>query len=359
MTRLEEVIKSAERKIAAEMRDTGTVVGYDFGEEVTSGKTTIAEMIGTPDGAAEFLEKITFDLAAGQETVPLVYQAIYTTRTDENFPETMTEKTIGNVQTVFLQKLEGGEIKFGSISGGEEVTVRLRTYATGIEYDEDIAVYNQTWRVASIGESFGASYNKLKNHLHLDAIVSATYSGSLAAATATSAQIRTAIKNQRGYLDTDGSKVAGVAQKIVGDLADPKTWRAVAQVLPRGSVILHNSFDELAIRQALDADVTVVGNTNKAGLAQRKFANATFVAYDGEIFNVGEDVYEYEGVQPGECYVIVPKTNFVEYEKHGLRVDSGDGDLSRLVLAQVVGRTRRGLLAAVGGENGAVKVAAS
>jgi hypothetical protein len=280
------------------------------------------------DGAAEFLEKITFDLAAGQQQVPLLYKEIYSTQTDANFPLTLTEKTIGDVQTVFLEKFEGGEISFGAVGSGEEVTVKMHTYASGIEYDEDIAEYNQTWRVASIGESFGRSYNQLLNHLHLSAIVNATF----AAGTAYNASQSYApcscscTEGLRWHRRCQGQLV--LHSKLQVTSANAATWKAVVQVC---SLVVQSScttaFDEIAIRNAFAQDVIVVGNTNTPGVAQRTLGNATLVAYDGDIITVGEDVYEYEGVAQGEAFVLVPKQNFKEYVKHDLRTDSGDGDL--------------------------------
>jgi hypothetical protein len=354
----ETAAKEAQRKVVAEMAANGRVTPFDFSEDVRSGRVTIKEMIGTADGAAEFLEKITFDLASGQSQVPLVYQDIYTTLTDPNFPLDLTEKTIGDVQTVFLEKFEGGEIAFGAVGSGRSVSVHFHTYAAGIEYDEDIAEYNQTWRVASIGESFGRSYNMLLNHLHLSAITQATYATGTAY-NASQSTLLAAARAQKGFTNSDGSVDYGTAQNVVGDLSNPATWKAVVQILPRGSVILHNSFDTIAIQSALAQDVLVVGNTNQPGVANRRLSNATFIPYDGDIITVGQDVYTYTGVPQGTAFVLVPKVNFKEYVKHDLRTDSGDGDLSRLVLSQVVGRTRRTLLAAVGGEFGALKISAS
>jgi hypothetical protein len=234
----------------------------------------------------------------------------------------------------------------------------MHTYASGIEYDEDIAEYNQTWRVAAIGESFGRSYNMLMNHLHLSAITSAVYATGVAY-NANQATLLAAARAQKGFIDTDGTQDFGTAQNVIGDISNPATWKAVVQILPRGSVILHNSFDTIAIQSALAQDVLVVGNTNVPGVANRNLSNATFVPYDGDIITVGQDVYTYTGVPQGTAFVLVPKQQFKEYIKHDLRTDSGDGDLSRLVLSQVVGRTRRGLLAAVGGEFGALKISAS
>lgn len=345
-----EAALEAERKVIQEMRENGRVTAFDFSEDVRSGRSTISEMIGTSDGAKEFLEKITFDLAVGQQSVPLLYKDIYDTQTDPNFPEVLTEKTIGNIQTVFLEKFEGGEVKFGSFGGGEEKTIRLHTWAAGIEYDEDIAEYNQTWRVAAIGESFGRSYNHLLNHLHLSPIVNGVYSGSTTGSS-NQAAILSAASAQKGSADTPG-----VAQKITGDISQLAVWRAALQILPKGSIVLHNSFDLLAIQNAFASDLYV---NAKPGQVQQHFGNATFIAYDGVEFDVGADHYSYGGVPQGTVYIITPKTNFKEKIKHDLRVDSGDGDLSRLILAQVVGRARRGALAALGGADGAVQIAAS
>ena len=337
----------AERKVLAEMRENGHITPFEF-----SDGTVISEMIGTSDGAKEFLEKITYDLASGYEREPLVYKDIYETQTDANFPETMTIKSFGNVESVFLRKFEGGEVKFGSLGAGQEVTVKLETWAAGMEYDEDIAEYNQTWRVSEIGEAMGVAYNRLLNHLHLDPIINGVYDTTkTTAATANTTQIAAAIKRQRGSGST-----AGVAQYVVGDIADAKTWKVAGKILPKGSIILCSSYDEMTIRQALENDIMA---NDKQDPASRKLANCKFITYDGVDFNVGPDEYSYGGVAIGEAYLIVPKTNFKELVKHDLRVDSGDGDLSRLILAQIVARSRRGLALALGGENGAVKIAAS
>ena len=339
----------AEQKVIAEMRERGSVSGFDLGADAV-----IAEMIGTADGAKEFLEKITYDLTVGQQNVPLLYKDIYETQTDANFPQTMTEKSFGNVETVFLKKLEGGEVKFGSIGAGQQKVVTIETWAAGMEYDEDIVEFNQTWRVSQIGESFGVSYNNLLNHLHLSAITEGAYdtANKVTAATATSQQLAEAIKRQRG----EGPKKPGKAQYIVGDLGDAKTWKAVAQILPNASILLHSSYDELTIRNALANDI--MQNKEQSPTA-KKVSSYKLIPYDGVYFTVGGDQYTYPGVKIGEAYAIVPKKQFKEKIKHDLRVDSGDGDLSRLIVAQIVGRSRRGLIAGLGGADGVVKVAAS
>lgn len=335
----------AERKVLAEMRENGRVVGFEFDTD-----TVISEMIGTADGAKEFLEKITYDLSTGQQSVPLLYKSIYETRTDANFPMVMTEKSFGNVETVFLEKFEGGEIKFGSIGAGQEATVRMHTWASAMEYDEDIVEYNQTWRVSQIGESFGVSYNNLLNHLHLDPIVSGVYdtANAVTASTVTTTQLANAIKRQNGTADTPGK-----AQVVKGELNDPKTWKAVAQILPKGSILLHSTYDELTIRNTLATDILVNGQVSPTS---QKVSSYEFISYEGVSFKVGADEYNYPGIDIGEAYVVVPKAQYKELIKHDIRIDTGDGDLSRLIVAQIVARARRGLIAALGGADGAIKI---
>lgn len=320
--------------LVKEMADTGKLAPVEFAEN-----TVIKEMLGTDDGAREFIEKVTYDAFSGRENVPLLYKSIYSTLTDANFPKTMTVKEFGPVQTVFLEKLEGGEVKFGAMGSGPEKTVSFKTWATGIEYDEDIVEWNQTWRVSDIGVSFGESYNKLLNHLHLDPIISGSYVTTGGGISAQKAK--------------QESTTAGAAQLVAWDTTLVKTLTNALQILPRGSIILHNSFDAFALQTALASDMLA---DLTPGPAKKALSNAQFIAYDGETVEVGGKTYTYGGVSQGNIYIITPKVNFKEYIKHDLRVDTGDGDLSRLVLAQVVGRARRAQVAGLSGAFGAIKV---
>lgn len=323
-------------KIISEMKSGERQKGLDWADDVKSGKVTIKEMIGTDDGSREFIEKVTYDLYTGREAVPLLYKELYSTRSDSNFPQTMTAKEFGPVQVVFLQKYEGGEVKFGTLAPGEEKVVNFVTWAAGIEYDEDILEYNQTWRLSDIGMAFGEAYNKLLNHIHLYPIISASYtttSGGLAAQKA--------------------AQEAGTAQLVAYSTDLSTTLRNALQVLPRGTRLLINSADRYRLEDAIAA--SMYADTSPSVVKRALSANS-FIEYDGDEIEVGGKTYTYPGVTQGEAYLVVPKRYFTEYIKHDLRVDSDDGDLSRLVLAQVVGRARRAVFASVGSKYGAIKV---
>lgn len=327
--------------IISEMKDGKRTVGLDFSDEVKQGKTTIREMIGTDDGSREFVEKVTYDLYQGRESVPLIYKEIYTTLVDANFPQTMTAKEFGPVQVVFLQKWEGGEVKFGTIGEGVEKVVSFVTYAAGIEYDEDILEYNQTWRLAEIGIAFGEAYNKLLNHIHLYPIIAGSY-------TTTGGGIEAQRVAQKGnYVD------GGTAQLVAFDTDLPTTLRNALRILPSGTKLLINSSDRYLIEDAIAA--SMYADTSPS-VVKRMLTSADIIEYDGDEVEVGGKTYEYTGVTAGYAYLICPKRMFKEYIKHDLRVDSDDGDLSRLILAQVVGRTRRAVFCSLGNRYGAVKI---
>lgn len=329
-------------QVVKEMKEGKLQKGLEWSPEVTSGKTTIREMIGTDDGAQEFVEKVTFDLFQGREAVPLLYKDIYTTLSDPNFPKTLEENIFGPVQVVFLEKFEGGEVKFGALGPGLQKVVSFRTYAAGIEYDEDILEYNQTWRVSEIAIAFGEAYNKLLNHLHLSSILTASYvttGGGLAAQ-------KTAQEGTPGLDD-------GTPQLIAFDTNVATTLRNALDVLPRGTLLIVNSADRYALEDAIAG--SMYADTSPSVV--KRFLNpANFIYYDGDDVTVGEKTYTYAGVTQGFAFLLVPKRNFREYIKHDLRVDSDDGDLSRLILTQVVGRARRATLIALGSKWGGIKI---
>lgn len=330
------------KKIIAEMKAGTRDEGLNWSDDLASGKVTIKEMIGTDDGAAEFLEKTTFDVYQGRENVPLIYKQFYRTTTDANFPKTMTMEEFGPVEVVFLEKLEGEEIKFGALGPGTEKVVKFVTYAAGIEYDEDIIEYNQTWRVSDINVAFGEAYNKLLNHIHLNPIIAGSY-------TTTGGGLTAQKTAQEGSY-----KTAGVAQLIAYDTDVATTLRNALTVLPRGTMILANSADAYKLEDAIAG--SMLADTSPS-VVKRALSPGNIVYYDGDSVTVGGKTYEYAGVTAGYIYLIVPGgRNFREYIKHDLRVDSGDGDLSRLILSQIVGRARRAVSVVLGDKFGAIKV---
>lgn len=324
-------------RVIAEMK-AGKSEGIQWSDDVANGRVTVQEMIGTGDGAQDFLEKTTYDAYQGRENVELLYKDIYTTREDASFPKLMTAREYGPVQVVFVEKFEGGEVKFGELAPGTEKIVRFHTYAAGLEWSEDLEEYNEFWSLTDASLAFGENFNKLLNHMHLSPIITADYvtTGS------TDESQKAAQKN-------------GTAQLIAWDTNFITTWERAMTVLPKGSIILHNSADTVYMERQVAQDL-LDNQTGTPGPVKNKFSTYKFIEYDGTEVQVGDRTYTYGGVTSGEVFVIVPKKNFIEYIKHDLRISSGGEDISRLIVDQMVGRSRRAVFAAVGGVDGAIKI---
>jgi len=324
-------------KIIAEMKAGKREIGIEWADDVVANKVTVQEMIGTADGGQAFLEKVTYDLYQGREEKPLLYKSIYQQIVDANLPKYVKANEMGPVQVVFLQHLEGAEANFGTLKPGTQKIVEIITYSSAIEYSEDMVEFNNTWEISEISRAFGDAYNMLLNHLHLAPIITATY-----------------VTTGGGLSAQKKAQKAGTAQLIAFDTSVAKTLRNGISVLPNGTIALVNSADvfalEDAIKGAMYADLS-------PSVVKRTINPANFIVYDGEEIEVGGETYIYPGVTAGTCYLISPnKKNFKEYIKHDLRVDSDVADLSRLIISEAVGRARRGVMAGIGGKDGAVKV---
>lgn len=311
---------------------------YSWSEDLTEGRETIREMIGTDDGARAFVEKTTYDMYQGREEVPLIYRPFYELIQEAGLPRVLTVEEFGPTQVVFLEHLEGGETKFGQIGPGTEKTVRLHTYSAGLEYSEDMIEYNEFWRLTDGAKAFGRAYNHLLNHLHLYPIISATY-------TTTGSDLEDQYLAQR-------DDESPVAQLVEYDTSIQKTLLNALQVMPEGSKLLVNSFDKIRVEEALAAAMLTDLTPN---LVKRTITMDDIVAYDGATIKVGKKRYSYAGVTKGEAYLMAPNEGTRRsYVKHGLRISGGDGDLSRLIPEQLVGRSRLGVMATLAGPFGGV-----
>jgi hypothetical protein len=309
--------------------------GVQWGEDVT-----LAEMIGTDAGAAqELLEKVTYDVYQGRQQVELVYTRLYNKTSDPNLPKTLTYDELGSVEGAFLQHVEGGEVIFGSIVPGQEAVVKINVWTLGFQFTKEFVRFNQTWRVTEVSSAFGEAYNKLLNHLHLGPITTST----------------AFVTTGGGVVAQRDTQKAGTPQLVAFSTDIATTFRRARKVLPKGTLILCNSFDTENILDALKSDFYADKKTPT--LLNRAFNQDSFVEYDGTEAHIGGKTYDYAGVTAGTCYLAVPKSkNFRELEKQDLEVNSGDADVSRLILEQQVGETWRGVYCGLGGEYGVVKI---
>jgi len=291
----------------------------------------IGEMLVTDATRKELLEKVVLDVELGREGVPVLYTPIYERRQDPNFPEVFDAKWAQRGVVIFMEHIEGEEVRFGHLEAEKGPIARIITYATGIEYTEDMQEYNRTFDMEEINRAFGEAYNALLNHIHLYPIINYSYGTN----NKTSAVYVTVEGKPTTSEQDDAHPVLSLRETLKKGLADARKAKRPGNVL----LISGDRLDH--INEASGA--LHVRGTDYPSLT----GIDTIIAYDGWTTKVGKKEYTYAGVNENKAYLIRPKRGFKELVKHELRVDANIGDLSRLVEAQIVGRARRGVFAAL------------
>ena len=298
----------------------GEMTVYDFDKP-------IGEMITTPAGLDNLVQKSVIDLELGREEMPLLYAPIYRKVEDAKFTAHVDIAPFINVQVIFLEHMELEEVKFGARKIGPKDTVPIITYATGLEWTEDMVLYDKTWEMAEANRSMGEAYNALLNHVHLYPIISYSYaSKNKTAASSTGSNVLEKMRN---------TLKAALIHASMDKHTDTKSPR-------RPNILLAHSSRRWDIEECLQR--MQIGGTIYPAISQID----TLIYYDGWSTVVGEKTYEYAGVNPDKAYLIEGKKYFRELVKHDLRVDATGGDLKRLIENAIVGRARRGVVASPG-----------
>lgn len=285
---------------------------------------SVGEMITTPDGLMDLVQKVRVDVAFGQAEQPTLYESIYR-RINGPFPGKMVdigENTL-RANVVFAEKLEGGEVTFGTLEKGQPSSTRLATWAAGFVWTEDMEEWDSTWSFELVNQGFGRAYNELLNHLHLAPITTYSYSGA----------------NQTPADTTSG---ASTEEKVLRTFQ--AAYQAAVQASPQRtwSVILASELDRFKIEAAL---LQPLRDSN--GNQLPRVPVDTIIYYDGASVEMGTETVVFPGVTQGKAYCIFPKRTMLELVHHDLRIDAGNADISRLIEAEIVGRTRRGIYASI------------
>lgn len=296
----------------------------------------VGEMIVSSDTAEGFLAKITLDLEMGFADVPLLYKPIYETIENRDFPEVFEAKWLQYGKVVFLQHVEGKEVKFGVLSSEEGNVAYIRTYSAGFEYTEDLVEYNMGWSMQLLNTAMGRAYNALLNHVYLYPIISYSY-------TSANQTPASGMFDTPAYADVDGytKHVLNVRQTLLDAKQATLVKNSYGKNRAGSNIVLCSSSDEQYIIEALEG-FTVRGTVYKplSGIDQ-------IIVYDGWSETIEGETTSYTGVTAGTCYLIKPKAFMKELIKHGLIVDSANPDLSRLIEEQIVGRSRIGVYAGI------------
>jgi len=282
----------------------------------------------------DLLRKVTLDVQLGREQVQTLYAPVYQTLSDPNFPRVLqaTWAMYGNV--VFLEHLEGQEVKFGSLSVEQGPIATIQEYTAGFEYTKELIDFNEMFRIELINQAIGQAYNALLNHIHLYPIFSYNNYKN---------------KNVTTWKGETGDPLwLGIYKTLRQAIIDATLAKRPATVL------LASPADRFDIELALRGGFTIEGTTYPAlsGID-------TIIYYEGWQGTMNGKPYEYKGVPQGEAYLIRPKQGFKELVKKDLTIETTSGDLTRLVEAQIIAYAYRGVFAALDENVQKVKIRAS
>jgi hypothetical protein len=285
--------------------------------EVLTLTRPLGEMLtfGSVEGLKELTGKAVLDVELGREAVPLLYKPLYETISDPTLPATLDAKWALYGTVVFTETLEGQEVKFGSLVVEQGPTAKILTYTAGFEYTKRMKDFNEAFKVDMLNRAIGEAYNALLNHLHFYPIIAATYTGNNATA-------------YQGV--ADDPRVLRVYKTIKKALQDCATLKRPVSIALFPTALRYDI--EEAIR-----GFTINGTPYPplAGLD-------TLIFYDGWTTTVGKETTTYPGVTANYGFFIRPRRGLKELVKQDLRIETGNGDLSRLVEAQIVAYAYRG-----------------
>lgn len=307
----------------------------------------IGEFLGTGNMMEELAQYVTVDIETGRQEVPLLYKGIYNTQTNANFPRFIDSGFSIYADVVFLQHLEGQEVRFGTTRGEMGPTVPILTYSAGFEWDEDVEVYDEGWKVSIANEAIGKAYNALLNHLHFSPLINHSYVGGNTTALQTHAS---------------GDRLENIRltmRKALGDAANHEDGQGRKHAI-RPTIALCNLATAYEVNDALNmiGDTSSIGDqgadpnlflgrrSDTAGPNPSVNSISTVIAYEGESMQMGNLIWNYGTLANNKVLLIQPKRNLFEFIKHDLRVDTNrPKDGSRLIAAEMIARARRGLLA--------------
>lgn len=276
---------------------------------------TVVEITRADFGRAWY-ERTRYEVDAGQQEEPRLYESIYSIIQDASLPKSITIHTLGPGGVVFEEIKEGGEVKFVTL-GESERSVQLKHYAVGLEYTKDLIMYNELWNVGLIEREAGRAYNALLNHIHLSPIVAASY----------------------GADNTSGAVTSGdsLAEDVLLTLEAAMVEASEDGTNPRPGpyALLTSPNDRFILERALTR-VPQQGFTLQSSAID---LISSIIAYNGWTGSRGKLATTYAGVPTGTVFMIDlsrRSENFQSFFKQDLQSQLGESDMSRFILEQVI-----------------------
>jgi hypothetical protein len=303
----------------------------DHIRETPGHKDHVAELISTGSFGANWYQRVRYEVDAGREEVPLVYQPIYDITDDPTLPRTIPIERLGPLGVVFEEVEEGGEIKFASVTEStDSVTIKHR--AVGLKYTEDLLLYNEMFRISRMERRFGNAHNAVMNHIHLYPIISASYTGS----NATNGTALTTFRADAPMEEKFARTLEYAMNVATDDVTNPR---------PGPYVLLVGTGAALTARRALLAAPQQGYNIQASPIMDLV---TDVIVYRGWTGERGGKPTTYAGVASTDAYLIDVGNkafDFQSFVKHGLRLRMGEGDASRFIERESLWDSRVGVFA--------------
>lgn len=280
----------------------------------------VYEFIGTDNFGPEWTKRQQYEIDAGRDEEPLLYQPLYDIVSNSGLPKNVDVSTMGPGGVVFEEVFEGGEVKFSTVLSGQ-YSVGIRHWATGLEYSKDLVIYNELWNIGIVERAMGVAHNALLNHLHLNPIIGYSSSPGYPTANKTAADTSGATTTEDWMLTLEAA-----IKHAKADTTNPR----------RGPyTLLVNTGNVFSIERML-RPAQQIGTSIQAPSALDAVRNV--IAYDGWTGRRGNKTVTYPGVAAGKAYLISQQyrgQDFRSFEKQALANQGSETDLSRF-LTQVV-----------------------
>lgn len=276
------------------------------------------EFIGTDNFGTDWNNRQRFEIDAGRDEEPIVYTPLYQETRDASLPKNVTINRMGPAGVFFSATPEGSEVYFASI-GASQQAVPMIDWTVGLEYSEQLVVYNQMWDVAPFERQAGIAHNALLNNIHIAPFLTYTYTAA----------------NQ-----TAASAVgANLAEKILRTLEDAVVNSKTDTSNPRRGpyALLVSAANMFSVERALRG-------ANLADVDMQSSARAMIrdiIVYDGWSGSMNNLPVTYSGVTANKAYLIdISPSSKAAYArsfiKFLLRRLDGSADVSRLMASQIV-----------------------
>lgn len=305
--------------------------GFKFAVNESTG---LWEALTTGDVSSAFFTRQEYEVEAGRQEQPLLYEDIYDVTTNANFPKTSEIYTLGPAGVTWEEIPDGGEVSWVTLDSSSK-TITMVHKGIGLEYTEDMFIYNQTWLFPGLERDFGTSLNAMLNHMHLDPIISYSYGSGNSTDAASSTAFHKTLSIQEKYVWALKLAIAA----MMSDTSNPRYGPYY---------LLCHPLDAMTFQQAL---MTVPQQGVNVQLPKMNGVGMIdgIIAYHGWSGMRGKKAVSYSGVTQGTAYLIHvghKRYDFISRFLHGLRRQNAGPKLERFVIERTIWDVRNGLYAA-------------